>query len=70
MKLSFKTYPYLLLQNNPNYKWINETKPFLNYVGRTDIWLNQNNLQGTNRRMSIKQVLVDQFQQTWRGQIL
>ena len=65
-KLSFKTYKYMILQNNPNYKCISE----INYVGRTDIWLNQNDLHGTNRRISIKQVLIDQFQQTWRAQLL
>jgi len=56
----------MILQNNPNYKCISE----INYVGRTDIWLNQNDLHGTNRRISIKQVLIDQFQQTWRAQLL
>jgi len=60
----------MLLQNNPNYKWINEIKTILNSVGRTDIWLKQNDLHGTNRRISIKQVLIDQFQQTWRAQML
>ena len=44
----------MLLQNNPNYKWINEIKTILNSVGRTDIWLKQNDLHGTNRRISKK----------------
>ena len=48
-------------------KW---NKTILNSVGRTDIWLKQNDLHGTNRRISIKQVLIDQFQQTWRAQML
>ena len=46
-------------------KWIVNVKNILDSVGRSDLWLNQNNIQTFSIKHIIKQTLVDQFLQRW-----
>lgn len=64
-KLSYKVYK--LMMNTPIFesKWINQIKNTLNEVGRTDIWLNQDQIVYKNVHKLVKSILTDQFQQKW-----
>jgi hypothetical protein len=70
-KLSFQIYKYMLNQTNTNFKWVNKIQEILGSVGRPDLWLNQAHINpGCYTSKLVKQILVDQFKQSWHEQLL
>ena len=59
----------MINQNNNEYKWLQKIKSILNTVGRSDIWVNQQNITNKNIHRQIKQTLIDQFKQSWHAQL-
>ena len=59
----------MLNQPNVEYKWLANVKQILSSIGRSDLWLNQE--QNTCRTISkhVKQTLTDQYKQTWSSQL-
>ena len=46
-------------------KWIANVKNILGSVGRSNLWMNQDNIETLFVRHIVKQTLVDQFLQKW-----
>ena len=63
-KISFFLYNTLRTMTSTP-KWIANVKNILDSVGRSDLWLNQDNIETLSVRHTVKQTLVDQFLQKW-----
>ena len=61
---------YKFMQNSTyRCKWLAHIKNILNNTGYTDIWINQNNLTSNHVSKLVKQTLIDQYTQSWHGQL-
>ena len=64
-KISYLLYQALRTIKNKRPKWICFIEKILTDVGRNDIWLNQNLINSTGIKYFVKQVLHDQYLQSW-----
>jgi hypothetical protein len=64
-KISAQIYKYMLALPNNNFKWINKIKDILTNIGRPDLWDNQFRINYNGIDKQVKQILIDQFKQTW-----
>lgn len=68
-KLSLQIYKYMVNLPNSNFKWLNEIKLILTNVGRLDLWENQFRISNKNIHKEIRQLLIDQFKQSWHSDL-
>ena len=54
---------------NSEYKWLSKIREILNSVGRADLWQNQENINHMHIHKHIKQILIDQYKQSWHAQL-
>ena len=52
-----------------SFKWPDKIKEILISVGRPDLWNNQFQITQRNLHKTIKQILIDQFKQSWHDQL-
>ena len=50
-----------------NFQWFRHVQSILSEIGRPDIWLNQNNINAFAMKLLVKQILQDQYLQSWRS---
>ena len=68
-KISFALYTYMLANSTIKFKWIETIKNILNCTGRPDLWLNQEHIKTTHIKKHIKQILIDQYKQSWTASL-
>ena len=52
-----------------SFKWLDEIKEIVTSVGRLDLWVNQFLIEQKNIHKGVKQILIDQFKQTWHDKL-
>lgn len=67
-KLAYQTYFYMFHANN-NFKWLDSIQSILNDCGLNYIWLQQFTHVPNNVAKTVKVRLLDQFLQTWNGDL-
>ena len=66
-KLSFVCYKVLWQTLNRRSKWITYIQRILEKTGKTNIWIKQDRLNNKCVHKTIKQTLLDNFQQNWNS---
>ena len=67
-KISSTVYRYMI-DEQFDCKWLAKIKSILTNIGRPDIWNNQLNINLNNIHVYVKQILIDQFKQTWHAEL-
>lgn len=68
-KISFQLYKYMTSFPNHEFKWTSKIRDILNSVGRPDLWQNQTQINHLHIHKLIKQILIDQYKQSWYAQL-
>ena len=68
-KLSYILYNFMLSHYSESFNWIANVKTILDTCGRSDIWINQHNLDNLAYHKQIREILIDQFKQSWYVQL-
>ena len=68
-KLAYNIYLFMMKSPEVDCKWINHIQRILDNSGRHDIWERQTTAVNLSTSKLIKQTLLDQYLQTWNGQI-
>ena len=68
-KFSYILYQALKTTQNITSKWVLNVKKILCEIGRNDLWIHQAEISSKTIRFLVKQILEDQYIQSWRSEM-